>query len=68
MESAQLKTRSIMEQAVEENVWGIASAIDVYECDPESIRSAEKIRTVRGRTLCPHRHEAFSGHRNRKLW
>ncbi len=44
MKSAQLKTRSIMEQAFEENVWGIASAIDVYECDPESIRSAEKIK------------------------
>ncbi len=44
MESVQLATKSIMEQAFEENVWGIASAIDVYDCDPESIRSAEKIK------------------------
>lgn len=25
-------------------VWGIASSIDIYNCNPETIRSAEKIR------------------------
>jgi S-adenosylmethionine/arginine decarboxylase-like enzyme len=44
MGSAQPKAKTIMEQAIEENAWGIASAIDIYDCDPESIRSAEKIK------------------------
>lgn len=25
-------------------VWGIASSIDIYECNPETIRNAEKIK------------------------
>ena len=36
--------RAIMQQAADENVWGIASAIDIYDCDPHSIRDAETIR------------------------
>ena len=44
LESTQLKTMSIVEQALEEHVWGISSSIDIYECDPETIRSADKIR------------------------
>ena len=28
----------------EENPWGIATSVDLYECNPDSIRSAEKIR------------------------
>jgi S-adenosylmethionine/arginine decarboxylase-like enzyme len=44
MASAQLKTMSIVDRALEEHVWGISSSIDIYECDPETIRSAEKIR------------------------
>ncbi|MBN2331671.1 MAG: S-adenosylmethionine decarboxylase [Deltaproteobacteria bacterium] len=27
------------------DVWGIASAIDIYDCDPEKIRDADYIRT-----------------------
>ena len=27
-----------------ENFWGIASAIDIYHCDPEKIRDAELIK------------------------
>ncbi|MFC1885097.1 S-adenosylmethionine decarboxylase [Thermodesulfobacteriota bacterium] len=27
-----------------QNVWGIASSIDIYNCDPEKIRNAEEIR------------------------
>ena len=26
------------------DVWGIASAIDIYDCDPEKIRDAELIK------------------------
>lgn len=36
--------RNIMERAIEEKVWGIASAIDIYNCNPVKIRDAEVIR------------------------
>ena len=35
---------AVMEQAISQSVWGIASGIDIYQCDPESIRSAEYIQ------------------------
>ena len=35
---------AVEQQAIQEKVWGIASSIDVYDCDPELIRSAEHIR------------------------
>jgi S-adenosylmethionine/arginine decarboxylase-like enzyme len=44
MTSTQLKTMSIVDRALEEHVWGISSSIDIYECDPETIRSADRIR------------------------
>lgn len=34
----------IIEAALSQQVWGIASAIDIYGCDPEKIRNAEQIR------------------------
>ena len=34
----------IMATAAREDVWGIASAIDIYDCDPELIRDADAIR------------------------
>lgn len=34
----------IMQEAQDRNVWGIASAIDIYDCDPDTIRDAEAIR------------------------
>lgn len=34
----------IVRQATEENVWGVASSIDIYNCDPGTIRDADKIR------------------------
>ena len=34
----------IVRTAIAQKVWGIASAIDIYHCDPERIRSAEVIR------------------------
>ena len=39
-----METQTIVEQAVEQSVWGIASSFDIYNCDPDAIRSAEKIR------------------------
>lgn len=40
-----MKTQcSIVEQATEKSVWGIASSFDIYNCNPETIRDAEKIK------------------------
>ncbi len=39
-----VNTQSILEQAVEKSVWGIASSFDIYNCNPDTIRDAEKIR------------------------
>ena len=36
--------QAVMEQAVSQSVWGIASSIDIYECAPDRIRSSEFIR------------------------
>ena len=33
-----------MHEAVLQNVWGMASAIDIYNCDPVKIRDEELIR------------------------
>lgn len=38
------KNRLIKEEAAERGVWGVASAIDIYDCDPASIRDADYIR------------------------
>lgn len=42
--NAQTKTQDIVRRATEEAVWGVASSIDIYGCDPETIRDADKIR------------------------
>jgi S-adenosylmethionine/arginine decarboxylase-like enzyme len=44
MQSAQRQPKTIMDEAIEANAWGIASSIDIYQCNPETIRSADKIR------------------------
>ena len=36
--------RGIIDEAVEQKAWGVAASIDIYNCDPETIRSADKIR------------------------
>ena len=36
--------QSIVEQAVKQSAWGIASSFDIYNCNPEAIRNAEKIQ------------------------
>lgn len=35
----------IMREAVAQNAWGIASAIDIYNCEPATIRDADAIRS-----------------------
>ncbi len=40
----QTKTQDIVQRAKDERVWGIASSFDIYDCDPETIRDADKIR------------------------
>ena len=41
---ARQAVQSIAQQARDRAAWGIATSIDVYGCDPESIRSADMIR------------------------
>jgi len=40
-----------MDRAVRDEVWGLASAIDIYDCDGDLIRDAEAIRRF-VRELC----------------
>jgi len=35
---------SVLRDAVEQKVWGVASAVDIYECDPDKIRDADLIK------------------------
>jgi S-adenosylmethionine/arginine decarboxylase-like enzyme len=37
-------SQNIIRKAVEEKVWGIASSFDIYDCNPSTIRDADKIR------------------------
>jgi len=37
-------TRDIVREAIDRKVWGIASSVDIYECDPDKIRDAGFIR------------------------
>ncbi len=39
-----MSTECIVEEAVRRSVWGVASSIDVYNCNPETIRNADSIR------------------------
>ena len=39
-----MNTKAIVEEAVEKKVWGIASSFDIYNCNPEAIRDAGKIK------------------------
>lgn len=51
MESIQEKVKldaekglSVMNEAIAKNAWGIASSIDIYNCNPQTIRDADAIR------------------------
>jgi S-adenosylmethionine/arginine decarboxylase-like enzyme len=37
-------TQTIVEQAVTQSAWGVAASFDIYNCNPETIRNADKIR------------------------
>ena len=39
-----MKTQSVVEEAVAQSVWGIATSIDIYDCNSQTIRDADKIR------------------------
>lgn len=39
-----MRKQSILQQAVAEEVWGVASSFDIYDCNPQTIRDAEKIK------------------------
>lgn len=39
-----MRKQSILQQAVAEEVWGVASSFDIYNCDPQTIRDADKIK------------------------
>ncbi len=41
---ALIDDEEIMRRYQQENPWGLATSVDLYECNPVSIRSAEKIR------------------------
>lgn len=43
-ETTTMELTPLMKRAIDKNVWGIASSIDIYECDPALIRSADHIR------------------------
>ena len=39
-----METQTIVEQSMLQSAWGIASSFDIYNCEPDAIRSAERIR------------------------
>ena len=45
------RDETIMDQAVRQSAWGIAGSFDIYNCDPDTIRDADKIRQF-VRELC----------------
>ena len=49
--SATTTITPLIQEAIGKNVWGVAASIDIYECDPALIRSAEHIRQF-VRELC----------------
>jgi len=38
------KISSIVKEAIEKSAWGIATSVDIYDCNSETIRDADKIR------------------------
>jgi S-adenosylmethionine/arginine decarboxylase-like enzyme len=44
LEGRDLETQGIVEQAIDQAVWGVASSFDIYNCDPKIIRDAAEIK------------------------
>ncbi|MBU0993569.1 MAG: S-adenosylmethionine decarboxylase [Proteobacteria bacterium] len=40
-----ISAQAVLKEQTETDVWGIASAIDIYDCNPVKIRDAETIKT-----------------------
>lgn len=38
------RIRNIVQEAIDGQVWGIASSVDIYDCEPDKIRDADFIR------------------------
>lgn len=43
-ETQHLEQSSIVQKAIDTAAWGIAASIDIYDCNPETIRDADKIK------------------------
>ena len=39
-----MRPNAILEETSKQSAWGVSSSIDVYDCDPKTIRDADKIR------------------------
>lgn len=39
-----MQAQAIINPTVDQAVWGIATSIDIYDCDPATIRDADRIR------------------------
>lgn len=39
-----MQASTLVKEAVDQSVWGVAASIDIYNCNPDTIRDAEKIR------------------------
>ena len=39
-----MKTQEAVEPEVKQAAWGLATSIDIYNCDPSAIRDAERIK------------------------
>ena len=44
MDASGSEVMNTIKTAIDQRVWGISSAIDIYDCDPEKIRNADDIR------------------------
>ena len=39
-----METQTVAQPVETETLWGLATSIDIYDCDPQVIRDADKIR------------------------
>ena len=39
-----METQGVVEEAVNQCAWGVAASFDIYDCDPATIRDADRIR------------------------
>ena len=39
-----MKTQDAVQEVEKQSAWGVAASIDIYNCDPDTIRDADRIR------------------------